>query len=238
MARVLVTRPEPDASMTAASLRQRGHVPLVLPLSAVGGIEADWPEADTVDVVAVTSANALRHAPAVRLEALLGLPCHCVGERTAAAARQAGFTSIDIANGYGQDMARRMVARFSSGTRVLYLCGRVRHDAFEAGLAAARLDCTPVETYETVFPAPDMTTVQELCAGGPPDIALAYSARGADALAALAERDEITPLFAAMRVACLSPAVAGRLSGKGAWPILVSPTPDEAALLDLLDSLP
>ncbi|MVA96549.1 uroporphyrinogen-III synthase [Nitratireductor sp. CAU 1489] len=223
--------------MTAATLRRRGHVPLVLPLSAVGGIEADWPQADTVDVVAVTSANALRHAPTARLEPLIGLPCHCVGERTAAVARQAGFSHVDTANGYGQDMARRMAARYVSGTRVLYLCGRVRHGAFEEELAAAGLECTPVETYETVFPAPHTTTVQELCAGGPPDVALAYSTRGADALAALAERAEIAPLFAAMRVLCLSPAVAERLSGKGAWPILVSSTPDEAALLDLLDLL-
>ncbi|PSM19172.1 uroporphyrinogen-III synthase [Nitratireductor sp. StC3] len=238
MARVLVTRPEPDASTTAATLRRRGHVPLVLPLSAVGGIEADWPQADTVDVVAVTSANALRHASPARLEALLDLPCHCVGERTAAAARRAGFSHVDTANGYGQNMARRMAARYVSGTRVLYLCGRVRHGAFEQGLAAAGLECTPVETYETVFPAPDTAAVQRVCADGPPDVALAYSARGADTLAALAERPGIAPLLSAMRVACLSPAVAERLAGKGAWPILVSPTPEEASLLDLLDSLP
>ena len=40
--RLLITRPEPDATRTAQALRQRGHEVLVSPLLSVQTIDADF----------------------------------------------------------------------------------------------------------------------------------------------------------------------------------------------------
>src|SRR3954452_25423744 len=56
--RLLVTRPEPDATRTAETLRARGHAVLVAPLFSMQSIEAQF--AGSYDGVLMTSANAAR----------------------------------------------------------------------------------------------------------------------------------------------------------------------------------
>src|ERR687892_342553 len=91
--RVLVTRPEPGASQTAKRLQAAGFSPLVLPLSEIRALPADSvPE--TFDAVAVTSANAILHASRTLLDRLAGSRCYAVGQKTAAAALQAGVSDI------------------------------------------------------------------------------------------------------------------------------------------------
>ena len=62
--RVLVTRPEPGASRTAVKLRAMGFEPVLLPLSETKplAIPRD-PIPESAVAVAITSANAIRHAP-------------------------------------------------------------------------------------------------------------------------------------------------------------------------------
>ena len=82
--RVLVTRPEPGASETAQRLEALGFLPLKLPLHEIRPLPVN---AGTMPgktaAVAVTSANAVRHAPGALLERLSGLPCFAVGETSA-----------------------------------------------------------------------------------------------------------------------------------------------------------
>src|SRR6476619_3033205 len=56
--RLLLTRPEPDATRTAEALRARGHEVLVAPLLATLTIAAEF--AGPYDGVLITSANAAR----------------------------------------------------------------------------------------------------------------------------------------------------------------------------------
>src|SRR6478736_3745261 len=95
MLRVLVTRPEPGASRTARRLQQAGFQPVLLPLTKTVALPAEVGLVpDDVLAVAVTSANAVRHAPKEVIEALAALPCHAVGPRTAEATRKMGFSSV------------------------------------------------------------------------------------------------------------------------------------------------
>ncbi|TIW37543.1 MAG: uroporphyrinogen-III synthase, partial [Mesorhizobium sp.] len=87
MVRVLVTRPEPGASRTAQRLLDQGFQPILLPLTETVALPVDADGvANNAVAVAVTSANAVRHAPKEIIAALAGLPCHAVGKRTAEAA--------------------------------------------------------------------------------------------------------------------------------------------------------
>ncbi|TIU99050.1 MAG: uroporphyrinogen-III synthase, partial [Mesorhizobium sp.] len=91
MVRVLATRPEPGASRTAQRLLDQGFQPILLPLTETVALPVDADGvANNAVAVAVTSANAVRHAPKEIIAALAGLPCHPVGKRTAEAAHTAG----------------------------------------------------------------------------------------------------------------------------------------------------
>ena len=89
---MLVTRPEPDASETAARLGALGIDGLACPLLVHQTLTPNLPDATGFAAIAVTSTNALR---ALRergmLERYLKLPLYAVGARTAAAAKSLGF---------------------------------------------------------------------------------------------------------------------------------------------------
>ena len=91
--RVVVTRPQRDSERTAALLRARGHDVLVASLMRVEPLAADL--AGTWGAIIVTSANAPDAIAGNPMrEALTRLPLFAVGQRSADAARQAGFVNV------------------------------------------------------------------------------------------------------------------------------------------------
>ena len=126
--RVLVTRPEPGASATAERLKAMGFVPVVLPLTRIVPVRP--PEPGPCDAVAVTSANALRHAPEDLIASLAKKPLFAVGDATAEAARQAGFADVRAAAGTAADLAAMMGGALPPGARILHLAGRDRTEGF------------------------------------------------------------------------------------------------------------
>lgn len=126
---VLVTRPQPDNEVTAATLRARGFEVLLAPMLRFEALTVQ----DDVDAgygaVIVTSANALRgfeQQPAG--QRLLGLPLFAVGEHTASAARRAGFDTVISANGDATALREAVLARVKAKelkktSTLLYLAG-------------------------------------------------------------------------------------------------------------------
>lgn len=235
MRRVLVTRPEPGAARTALRLAELGFEPVVLPLSEIRPLPVD---ADMVPagagVVALTSANAARHAPPELIARLAGLPCHAVGSATAHAARAAGFRQVLEGHGDALSLAERIAASFS-GTLV-YLCGRVRFPAFEARLAAAGVRVHAVESYDTAGVAYADEEVSARLAGRPVDAVLLASAKAADAIARLAARPQIGHLFAGASFFALSGRIATALAEAGGGIAEAAAVPTERALLGLLEA--
>ncbi|HSM52666.1 MAG TPA: uroporphyrinogen-III synthase [Erythrobacter sp.] len=88
---VFAIRPEPGLSSTIAAGAARGLPIAGYPLSAVGPSGWTFPDLKSVDALLVGSANAIRFG-GEKLESLLHLPVLAVGEATANAARDAGFS--------------------------------------------------------------------------------------------------------------------------------------------------
>src|SRR5258708_22726645 len=107
-----VPGPQPDKEKPGASLRAGGFEVLLAPVLRFDrAARRDEPPADYAAVI-VTSANALRAVePQLAEYGLLGLPLFAVGERTAAAARKAGFGSVISADGDGADLRDLVVAQ-------------------------------------------------------------------------------------------------------------------------------
>ena len=97
---VLVTRPQPDDEATAAALRARGFEVLRAPMLRFEPVAFHDDLDARYGAVIVTSANALRGIePHLAGSQLLKLPLFAVGQRTAAAARAAGFDHVIAADG-------------------------------------------------------------------------------------------------------------------------------------------
>ena len=123
--RVLVTRPEPGASATAARLVAMGHEPVLAPCLAITPLRAKLPEAPAALVI--TSGQAIAALP----ENLHEVPAFCVGDATAAKLRAAGFVRVESAAGNAQDLFRLVTARRVPGVHLLAVGER-------QGLALAR----------------------------------------------------------------------------------------------------
>lgn len=230
--RVLVTRPEPDASRTAALLEARGHRAVVDPVLSVDLIPATRPTGE-FSAVAVTSATAVRAVQSnVDLDSLRRLPLFAVGRRTAEAAREAGFATVHDASSDAAGLARLLSAMLPPGSRVLHLAGEDRARDLGPLLAAAKIEVDVIVLYR-MLAADRLGPAASALKAGDLDAALHYSARSAAAFVRLAGREGLTDAVKELRHFSLSQAVAAPLVALGA-PVEIAPEPNEAALLALL----
>ncbi|TIN21183.1 MAG: uroporphyrinogen-III synthase [Mesorhizobium sp.] len=237
MLRVMVTRPEPGASRTAHRLEEAGFQPILLPLTETAAlpVDAGLVPGETV-ALAITSANAVRHAPKEIIATLAGLPCHAVGKRTAQAAREAGFLSVSEGLGDAEALADSIAADFS-GKTIAYLCGRVRFPAFEQKLGTAGVRVHAVETYDTLTVGYSDEAVLERLSGQSADAILLYSAKAAAAMQILARRPALCGLFEKTWVFALSTRIAAAFDDGASKRIRIAAQPDEDVLLALLRSV-
>ncbi|MBO6717303.1 MAG: uroporphyrinogen-III synthase [Rhizobiaceae bacterium] len=232
--RVLVTRPEPGATATAARLRERGHEPVALPLSRTVAIDdVALPDGD-FDAVVVTSANALRHAPTEFGERFGDLRLFAVGDRTADVARQAGVEHVESANGDVRDLASLVTRKLPAGSRLLYLCGRRRRPELEAALRERGFTAVPLETYATeqVDRSPEQLAVT--IGEGPIDAVLLYSPFAAELLNGIAGEPSVTAQFATVRLLCMSWQITDRLGPELRARAEIAAQADEESLFALL----
>jgi uroporphyrinogen-III synthase len=234
---VLVTRPEPAADRTAEALLARGHDVWKLPLMRIEPVPADLSGAWSA--VVVTSAN----APAAIAEnparaALAKLPLFAVGERSAEAARAAGFGDVVSAGGDARDLVRLLRARKADvSAPLLYLAGEDRAADLVGALAALGIAAAMRIVYRAVTRAfPD-----ELIAAlesGDVQAVLHFSRRSAENYLAGARAAGIADEALAVRHYCLSAQVAAPLQAAGAKRVVIAPRPEEAALIELLPLSP
>ena len=232
--RVLVTRPEPGAAQTARRLEELGFSPVLLPLSETRALPVDVATIPVAAAVAVTSANALRHASRDLVGALAERPCFAVGEKTAAAARAAGFAKVTQGPGGAEQLASMLLEQAAPGETVVYLCGRVRLCSFEELLADAGIAVVVVETYDTL----GLTNAEDAdylsLIGQPVDAAVLYSVVAAEALLDIAHQPKLSHLFENTMFVCLSSRIASVISDRSQAKFLIAAEPTEEALLSLL----
>lgn len=95
--RALVTRPKEDSEGVAHALAQRGLEVMVEPLLDIAPVEGARLDLDGAQGILVTSANGIRAL--ARLHPGRDLTVWAVGDASARAAREMGFTQIESAGG-------------------------------------------------------------------------------------------------------------------------------------------
>ncbi|HEV7600540.1 MAG TPA: uroporphyrinogen-III synthase [Bradyrhizobium sp.] len=238
---ILVTRPQPDNETTAAALRAKGFGVRLAPMLRFEPV-AFHDDADArYGAVIVSSANALRAIEAeLAGSRLLTLPLFAVGERSAEAARHAGFRDVAVADGNAAALRDLIVASVRGKTlkkasTLLYLAG-----ADLAGDLAGELGERgfSVVTHTTYRMIPVLSLPQEAVdafAANGIEAVLHYSRRSARAFldAVRAAGVEISAL--AIPQCCISDAVASIVRDVGASQVLVARSPDESGVFEALD---
>jgi uroporphyrinogen-III synthase len=237
--RVLVTRPESEARSVAEALTARGHDVLLAPMLRMASRQPpdDFAErlaaAQAILLTSVNGARELAAATKVR-----GYRIIAVGDATAAAARQAGFTNVTSASGDSQALVKIASAQLTPAAGPLIHAGGTARAGDVAGaLRAAGFTVEEVALY-------DMPAVDAL----PPDIVRAiqdgrvdavtfFSARTAQAFVKLAKEAGIALNLARTAAIAISPAALAGAEGVSWRTRIAARAPTQEGVIAALEAM-
>lgn len=229
---MLVTRPDPDASDTAARLGALGIEGVACPLLVHQTLDVGLPEPKGFAALAVTSANALRALDERGVLArYVNLPLYAVGDRTAAMARDLGFADVTSANGAFADLAELLVHAPLDGP-IFYPAARDMSADLGKSLAPFGRMVITAEVY-AMNPVAALPEGLAARLGGEIGAALFYSKRTAQTFVRLLERDLDQPARARLAMLCLSEAVAEPLLDAHFVRVGLADHPSEEAMMGL-----
>ncbi|MGE6699614.1 uroporphyrinogen-III synthase [Hyphomonas sp. NPDC076900] len=179
---VIVTRTQPGADETAASLIRRGYRALLSPMLQIIPCGLDPAALNGVRDLIFTSANGV-HAFAASGTPAEGLTAWCVGPSTAAAAaRETGFSKVVEGDGDAEDLARLILtARAEISGPLLHIANDAAAGNLVATLKDAGLPARFAAAYRTE-PAPALSAPALAALKDGPALLLVHSAKGAAAI--------------------------------------------------------
>lgn len=235
--RLIVTRPEPEASQTARALVRLGHAAILSPmLDIVFEPGAEVPEREYQAVLA-TSANAVRAlAGRAKSPVRMDTPLLAVGDRSALEAKRAGFVAARSAGGSVADLLALARAGLSPKRGpLLYAAGEDRTGDLAGQLAGLGFEVETAILYRARA-RPRLAGVAEAALrDGTADGVLFYSRRSAAAFSHALRAAGLAPLPASVSCFCISAAAAADLPGVAAGPVLVAQQPDQLSLFALIE---
>ena len=201
---VLICRPQPGAEATAKRACSLGLRPLIYALSKIQPLEWVAPDPGLFDAVMITSANAVRHGGDV-LSHYHSLPLFAVGQATAQAAAEAGFSDIYVGNEGAQALIHHIHS--TNYKNILHLCG-----AAVSPYAFSQLRVEQVAVYHAMDTG-NAQGLADLLVDRP--VILVHSPRMGDRLAGLiAEPHRSSLCIAAISTAALDACGAGWREGR------------------------
>lgn len=215
--RLLVLRPEPGLSRTIERAQSMGLEAVAAPLFAIEAVAWEAPDPARFDAILVGSANAFGHGGA-QLAGMSALPVHAVGEQTARAAREAGFTVVRV----GEHGLQAVLDQLPPA-HLLRLAGERR----------VELDIPPGITIEeqVVYRAVALP-LAETARNALRSNALVLLHSGEAARRFAAECDRLDVDRGGVTLAALAPRIA-EAAGLGWQKAAIAPEPTDAALLAL-----
>lgn len=228
---MLITRPEPGASETAARLAALSFRPVMAPLLTIRTLPTHLPDPARVQAILVASANAMSAVP----ENFRALPLLAVGDATAARARAAGFFRVTSAEGDATALATLAAAQcWPQGGPLLLVTGRDQGKNLAAALRAQKFRVLRRIVYTTV---PARALPEEAIAalrGEKISAALFFSAATAHVFVRLATNAGLARHLTGVDAISIGQPAAVALKALPWRHIHVAPRPNQDAMLAML----
>lgn len=238
---IAITRPDPDGQSSAARYAALGFDTLVTPLLDFTPLSPGLPQGEGLAAIALTSANAIRAL--VENNALapyLHLPAFCVGDRTANAARDAGISTIHIADG-GLDDLIDLIAKSDLEGPLFYPGATHLSGDLAAALAPHNVLVIKAAIYDMQAATKLPEELHKALTSNTLAAVAFYSRRTAQLFAALAAPILEAPARHSFTALCLSENVAQPLLDAHFTRIALADYPSEEAMLstarDILQAL-
>ncbi len=236
--RLIVTRPEPEASRTARALIRLGHEAILSPMLTIVHDPKAAIAGRDYQAIVVTSTNAVR-ALVARSDAAVGRsrPLYAVGDRTALEAKRSGFATARSAGGALDDLLRLLKSELAPADGpLLYAAGSDQAGDLTGAMRSSGFDIETAIVYRAE-PAKRLSGVAEdALRSDTADGVLLFSQRSAEAFARGVQVAGLVPLKAGVTLYCLSDAVAEPLSGLTKGSVVVAPAPNQISLIAQIES--
>ncbi len=238
--RVLITRPEREATTLATALSERGHVPVIAPLFH---LEILRPPADFAtdlfecQAVLLSSANGARaFAEATEQR---GKPVLAVGDTTASTAEGLGFGSVTSAAGDGDALADLVRRRLDpKAGPLLHVSGIDIAQDFAASLAKDGFEVRRVPLYEAREAAELPDSARAALQARALDAAMFFSPRASALFARLVQEAGLAGSLSNVTALAISPAALAPLSALPFKTTVAALRPTRQSVLDEIDRLP
>lgn len=233
MMRLLVTRPEPDASVFAEELRARGHDPVVEPLLEFHALPFDSAPLSDAQAFIITSGNALRAIGQAACQ-IASVPLYCVGEETARRARSLGFQNVLATADNAERLAQKIIACATKDRPLVHLGGE--HQAFDLAGALERegLPFHTLSVYSMDARCELSPSVDAMLRAAGIDGVILMSPRTAEIYVSLCHRHGVGDFAKRPIYFCISENVAAKLASLEPNDVRVPAKPNRKALLDLI----
>jgi uroporphyrinogen-III synthase len=238
--RVLITRPEREATTLATALAQRGHVPVTAPLFRLeilhppAEFATDLSACQAILLSSANGARALAEASEQR-----GKPILAVGDTTASTAEGLGFSSVTSAAGDGQALAELARTRLDpKAGPLLHVSGVDIAQDFAAALAPDGFEVRRVALYEareeTALPDSARAAIEARAL----DVAMFFSPRASELFARLVQEAGLSAALSNVTAIAISPAALQPLSALPFKATVAAARPTRQSVLDEIDRLP
>lgn len=238
--RVLITRPEREATTLATALAQRGHVPVIAPLFRLeilhppAEFATDLSGCQAILLSSANGARALAEASEQR-----GKPILAVGDTTASTAEGLGFVSVTSAAGDGQALAELARTRLDpKAGPLLHVSGVDIAQDFAAALAPDGFEVRRVALYEareeTTLPDSARAAIEARAL----DAAMFFSPRASSLFARLVQEAGLSASLSNVTAIAISPAALQPLSALSFKATVAAARPTRQSVLDEIDRLP
>ncbi|MGH7101738.1 MAG: uroporphyrinogen-III synthase [Acetobacteraceae bacterium] len=230
-AAILITRPEPGASATAARLTRLGFRPVLAPLLTIRRRAPGLPAAARLQAALVASTQAL---PALTA-AHRGVPLYVVGDATAEAARGLGFEMVTSAAGDAAGLATLVAAACRPAAGPLLLAaGAGRGEELAAALRGAGFAVIRRSVYAALPVAKLPGAAHASLSDGRLAAALFFSGETAATFARLVGAAGLSAALAPVEAITIGPAAAAALRPLPFRSVRVAVRPTEEAVLAML----
>jgi len=234
--RLLLTRPEPEATAMAQEVSHLGHEALVEPLLEYHSLDFDPAVLLDASALIFTSSNGIRALQErADIKALQHLPILSVGAETSRRALAAGFGSLAATAQTARELAAKIAELQPAPKRAVHVTGK--HQAYDlAGtLAPQGVFLRTLNVYEmTARQAFDPWLVDEFGKRAI-DGAVLMSPRTAEVYISLCHRHALLDRVKELQYFCIAPSVSSKLARIGAGFVHVAAKPERQALLELLN---